>query len=186
MEAAETRPPLTAAGRPAARFVRHVRRAERSPGNMWGCVSVIGLHPMPSASLYGVVGCVVALRATHCLQTVCAALRVAIEVRRVLLVGCCVCKLRENCNMSQRHCRHLRGDPSDSEGSSTSSDFHRDNLPRPDVVRARMRANAGHRPILRRSPGAQSASPWVGQACTGAYTAPVPSRCPTGPLPEGG
>jgi len=82
---------------------------------MWGCVSVIGLHPMLSASLYGVVGCVVALRATHCLQTVCDVLRAAIEERRVLLVGCCVCKLREGNNMSQR--RHT-----ESEKSRSSSD----------------------------------------------------------------
>ena len=91
MEAIKTRPPLTAARRPTACFVRHVQLAEPSPRSMWGCVSVIGLHPTPSASLYGVVGCVVALRATHCLQTVCDVLRIAIEERHVLLVGCCVC-----------------------------------------------------------------------------------------------
>jgi len=94
---------------------------------MWGCLSVIGLHPTPSASLYGVVGCVVTVRTTLCLQTVCDVLCIAIEERRVLLDGCCGCKLHEGNNMSQR-CR------AESEKSSSSSDDW-DGLPSPDVLR---------------------------------------------------
>jgi len=73
------------------------------------------------------VGCVVALHATHCLRTVCDALRIAIEERRVLLVGCCICKLRESSKMSQR--RRI-----ESEKSSSSSNYHWDGLPSPDVL----------------------------------------------------
>jgi len=128
VEAAETRLLLTATRRPAARFVRHLQRAERLPGNMWGCASVIGLSLTPSASLSGVVGCVVASRASHCLQTVCDAQRVVIGIRSILLLGCCNCNLRESSTMSQRRRK-------ESEESSSSSDYNWDGLPSPDVLR---------------------------------------------------
>jgi len=127
-KAAVTRPPLTAAKRPATCFARHLQQAEQPPGNMWGCMSVIGLCPMPSASLSGVVGCMVASHANHCRPTDCSVRRVAIERRSVLLVGCCVCNLSENSIMSQRH-------NSESEESSSSSDYYWDGLPSPDVLR---------------------------------------------------
>ena len=124
VEAAETRPPLAAAGRPAACFVRRLWWAQRLPGNMWGCVSVIGLCPTPPASLSGVVGCVVALHASHCPQAVCDALRVVIEERSILLVARCICILYKGCKMSQRR-------RSESVKSSSSSDYHWDGLPSP-------------------------------------------------------
>jgi len=143
--AAETRPPLAAAEWPAARFVRHLQRTERLPGNVWGCASVIGLCPTPSASLSGVVGCVVTSRASHCLQTVCDALRVVIGERSVLLVGCCTCKLRKGSKMSQRH-------RDESENSSYSSDYHWDGLPSPMSFTDPVNPNHGRSEEPRPSP----------------------------------
>jgi len=93
---------------------------------MWGCVSVIGLWPTPSASPSAVVGCMLASRANHCLQTDCSMQRLDIEKQSVLLVGCCICNLQSCNTMSQRN-------NSESEGSSSSSDDW-DGLPSPDVL----------------------------------------------------
>jgi len=112
--------PLAAAEWPAARFarhLRHLRRTGRLPGNTWGRASLIGPGPSPSASLPGVVGCVTASCTSYCLQTVCDVRRVVISERSVLLVGCCICKSRKRCKMSQRH-------RSESESSSSSSEYH--------------------------------------------------------------
>ena len=89
-----TRPPFTTTEQPATCFARHPPRAGPLPRNMWGCASVIGLCPTPFASPSGVVGCRLASRANHCLQTDCSVHCVDTEKRSVLLIGCCICNLR--------------------------------------------------------------------------------------------
>jgi len=83
---------------------------------------------MPPASLFGVAGCMVALCASHCLQTDCSVRRVVTERQSVFLVGYCTCNLCEGSIMSQRH-------RNDSEKSTSSSDYNWNGLPSPDVLR---------------------------------------------------
>jgi len=127
--AAETRPPPVAAMRLFSRFVRHRRRAGRLPRNVRACAPLIGRCTSLPTSLTRVVGCVVASRIScYRLRTVFDVLCVVVGKRSVLLVAFRDCKLRETHNMSQSH-------RNESESSSSSSDYHWDGLPSPDVLR---------------------------------------------------
>jgi len=122
-----TRPPFTAAGRPATCFARHQPRAGPLPRNGWGRVSVIGFSPTLFASPSGVAGCRLALRASHCLLTDCSVHSVDTEALKTLLLG--------YCNFSSQRCAimSLKQD-SDTDGSGSSSGEW-DGLASPDVLR---------------------------------------------------
>jgi len=121
-----TRPPFTAAGRPATCFARHQPRTGPLPRIMWGRVSVIGFSPTLFASPSGVAGCRLALRASHCLLTDCSVHRVETEELKTLLLG--------YCNFSSQRCTimSLKQD-SDTDGSGSISDEW-DGLASPDVL----------------------------------------------------
>jgi len=121
-----TRPPVTA-GWPATCFARHQPRAGPSPGNVRGRVSVIGFSLMPSASLSGVAGYRLALRASHCVLTDCSMYSVDTRKHKILLFG-------YYCGSPQR-CTIMSLKPATDIVSSGSSSGEWDGLASPDVLR---------------------------------------------------
>jgi len=83
-----------------------------------------------------VVGCVVASRVTrYHLRTVYSARCVVAAKQSVLCVDLFHSRLRKFGKMNHRRCNEPDAESSDSESSGSSSDFHGDNLPSPDVLR---------------------------------------------------
>jgi len=118
------------------RFVRLRRHARRLPRNGQACASLIGQCASSPTSLTRVVGCVVASHVSCYRLRVVHGTRCIVAVNRsALYVDLLDKRLRKVGKMSYRHRNEADERSSSPESSGSSSDFHGDNLPPPDVLR---------------------------------------------------
>jgi len=110
--------------------------ARRLHRNGQACASLIGRCASSPTSLTRVVGCVVALRVSrYHLRTVYSTWRVVAVNPSVSYVDLLDGRLRKVGKMSHRHRNEPDEASSNPESSGSTSDFHGNNLPEPDVLR---------------------------------------------------